>query len=70
MWFECRGYVSTRVRKGRSPDAARRPGVTSTTPGHAMKGSDRARMIGAIVGKALEPLAEGTGKILVAVALP
>ena len=43
--------------------------VTSGTPGHAMKGTDRSRMTGAIVGKALEPLASGTGTILIAVTL-
>jgi hypothetical protein len=43
--------------------------VTSSTPGHAMKGTDRARMLGAIVGKALEPLKEGTGVIQVLVTL-
>lgn len=43
--------------------------VTSATLGHAMRGTDRARMTGAIVGKALEPLTNGKGKILVAVTL-
>ena len=43
--------------------------VTSSLPGHAMKGTDRARMLGAIVGKALEPLDSGTGVILVLVTL-
>ena len=43
--------------------------VTSSTPGHAMKGSDSARMLGAVVGKALEPLQEGTGLIQVLVTL-
>jgi len=28
--------------------------VSSSTPGHAMKGTDRARMLGAVIGKALE----------------
>src|SRR5262249_6753836 len=37
--------------------------VTSPVPGHAMKGTDRGRMLGAVVGKALEPLASGTGVI-------
>jgi hypothetical protein len=32
--------------------------VTSSIPGHAMKGTDRSRMLGAVVGKALEPLPE------------
>ncbi len=43
--------------------------VTSSTPGHAMKGSDRGRMLGAILGKALEPLAGGSGVIQVLVTL-
>jgi hypothetical protein len=43
--------------------------VTSSTPGHAMKGTDRTRMLGAVVGKALEPLAEGKGIIQVLVTL-
>jgi trimeric autotransporter adhesin len=43
--------------------------VTSSTPGHAMKGTDRARMLGAVVGKALEPLREGKGVIQVLVTL-
>jgi hypothetical protein len=43
--------------------------VTSTAPGHAMKGTDRSRMLGAVVGKALEPLAAGRGVIQVLVTL-
>jgi hypothetical protein len=43
--------------------------VTSSTPGHAMKGTDRARMLGAIVGKALQPLDSGAGVIEVLVTL-
>jgi hypothetical protein len=43
--------------------------VTSSTPGHAMKGTDRNRMLGAVVGKALEPLREGKGVIQVLVTL-
>jgi hypothetical protein len=43
--------------------------VTSSTPGHAMKGTDRGRMLGAVVGKALEPLTEGKGVIQVLVTL-
>ncbi|HKW66427.1 MAG TPA: hypothetical protein VJP04_04010 [Terriglobales bacterium] len=43
--------------------------VTSSAPGHAMKGTDRARMLGAVVGKALEPLASGKGVIQVLVTL-
>jgi hypothetical protein len=43
--------------------------VTSSTPGHAMKGTDRSKMLGAVVGKALEPLTEGKGVIQVLVTL-
>jgi hypothetical protein len=43
--------------------------VASSTPGHAMKGTDRAKMLGAIVGKALEPLGEGKGVVQVLVTL-
>jgi hypothetical protein len=43
--------------------------VASSKPGYAMKGTDRSRMLGAIVGKALEPLAEGDGVVEVLVTL-
>ena len=43
--------------------------VSSTTPGHAMKGTDRLKLIGAIVGKALGTLEAGLGQIDVLVAL-
>jgi hypothetical protein len=43
--------------------------VTSSTPGHAMKGTDRSRMLGAVVGKALEPMPQRTGVIQVLVTL-
>jgi hypothetical protein len=43
--------------------------VTSSTPGHAMKGTDRTRLIGAIVGKAMGNLESGTGVIEVLVSL-
>jgi hypothetical protein len=41
--------------------------TTSPTSGHAMLASDP--KLGSIVGKALEPLASGTGEILVMVTL-
>ncbi|MGH9499447.1 MAG: hypothetical protein ACRD3L_09920 [Terriglobales bacterium] len=53
-------------------NGAIRPGdllVSSSTTGHAMKGTDRSRMLGAVVGKALEPLNEGKGVIQVLVTL-
>jgi hypothetical protein len=49
-----------------------RPGdllVTSSIPGYAMKGNDRSRMLGAVIGKALGNLDSGTGVIEVGVTL-
>jgi hypothetical protein len=43
--------------------------VTSSTPGYAMKGTDRSRMLGAIVGKAMGTLESGSGVIEVLVTL-
>jgi hypothetical protein len=43
--------------------------VTSATPGYAMKGTDRSRMLGAVLGKALEPLPKGKGVIQVLITL-
>src|SRR5258708_14464998 len=43
--------------------------VTSFIPAHAMQGTDRGRILGAVVGKALEPLQKGTGVIQVLVTL-
>jgi hypothetical protein len=58
--------------KATAENGAIQPGdllVTSSTPGHAMKGTDRSKMLGAAVGKALEPLTEGKGVIQVLVTL-
>jgi len=41
--------------------------VASSTPGHAMRGTDRTKMLGAVIGKALEPLQNGKGVIQVLV---
>jgi len=43
--------------------------VASSTPGHAMKGTDRSKILGAVVGKALENLDAGKGIIQVLVTL-
>jgi hypothetical protein len=43
--------------------------TTSPTPGHAMKVSDSSRALGAVLGKALRPLASGQGLIPILVAL-
>lgn len=63
------GIVPAKVTTENGPIAAGDLLVTSSLPGHAMKGTDRSRMVGAIVGKALEPLKDGTGVILVLVTL-
>ena len=43
--------------------------TTSDTPGHAMRVADPARAFGAVIGKALAPLAEGRGLVPILVAL-
>jgi hypothetical protein len=43
--------------------------VTSSRPGFAMKGTNRQRMLGAVIGKALEPLPGATGVIQVLITL-
>ena len=43
--------------------------TASATPGHAMKADDPFKAFGAVIGKALQPLKEGMGMILVLVAL-
>ena len=43
--------------------------TTSPTPGYAMKASDQGRAFGAVIGKALQPLASGQGLIAILVAL-
>jgi hypothetical protein len=43
--------------------------TTSNVPGHAMKAADPARAQGAIIGKAMSPLNEGRGMVLVLVSL-
>jgi hypothetical protein len=43
--------------------------TTSDTPGHAMKVTDHDRAHGAVIGKAMSPLDEGLGLVLVLVAL-
>jgi hypothetical protein len=43
--------------------------TTSPTPGHAMKATDPLQAFGAVIGKALKPLAGGVGAIPILVAL-
>jgi hypothetical protein len=63
------GIVPCHVSAENGPIRAGDLLVTSATPGYAMKGTDRNRMLGAVVGKALEPLASGKGVIQVLVTL-
>ena len=63
------GIVPCKVTAENGPIVAADLLVTSSTPGHAMKGTDRSKMLGAVVGKALEPLPEGKGVIQVLVTL-
>ena len=63
------GIVPCKVTAENGPIAAGDLLVTSSVPGRAMKGTDRARMLGAVVGKALEPLRDGAGVIQVLVTL-
>lgn len=58
--------------KAIAENGAIRPGdllVTSSKVGYAMKGTDRSRMLGAVIGKALGKLDSGTGVIEVVVTL-
>jgi hypothetical protein len=43
--------------------------TTSPTPGHAMKAHDQAKAFGAVIGKALRPLAAGQSLIPILIAL-
>jgi hypothetical protein len=43
--------------------------TTSSTPGHAMKATDKDRAFGAVIGKALAGLESGRGLIPILVAL-
>ena len=63
------GIVPCKVTTENGPIVAGDLLVSSSIPGHAMKGTDRSRMLGAVVGKALEPLQKGTGVIQVLVTL-
>lgn len=63
------GIVPCKVTAENGPIQAGDLLVASSTLGHAMKGTDRSRMLGAVVGKALEPLTSGAGVIQVLVTL-
>jgi hypothetical protein len=62
------GIVPTRVSSENGPIHRGDMLVSSSTPGHAMLGTDRERMLGAVIGKAMaEFTEEGTGLIEVLV---
>ncbi len=62
------GVIPTKVTAENGPIARGDLLVTSSLPGHAMRGTDRDRLPGAVVGKALEPFdGDGTGVIRVLV---
>lgn len=59
------GIVPCKVSAENGPIARGDLLVSATMPGYAMKGTDTKRMLGAIIGKALDPLPQGTGTIRV-----
>ncbi len=63
------GRVPTKVSAENGPIQVGDLLVTSSIPGYAMKGTDRNRMLGAVIGKALGSLDSGTGVIEVLVTL-
>jgi len=63
------GVVPTKVSAENGPIRKGDLLVTSSTEGHAMKGTDRSLLVGAIVGKALGSLNSGIGVIEVLVSL-
>jgi hypothetical protein len=63
------GIVPTRVSAENGPIKTGDLLVTSSTVGYAMKGTDRERMLGAVIGKALGSLDSGTSVIDVVVTL-
>ena len=63
------GKVYCRVDASEGPIAIGDLLTTSDTPGHAMKAMDPAQAFGAVIGKALRPLAAGRGLVPILVAL-
>lgn len=63
------GVVPTKVSAENGPIKVGDLLVTSSIPGFAMKGTDRGRMLGAVIGKAMGTLDNGTGTIEVLVTL-
>lgn len=63
------GIVPTKVTAENGPIEVGDLLVTSSRTGYAMKGTDNARITGAVVGKAMGPLESGTGIVEVLVSL-
>lgn len=63
------GIVPTKVSAENGPIHRGDLLVTSSRPGYAMKGTDRSKMLGAVVGKAMGHLDKGAGVIEVLVTL-
>jgi hypothetical protein len=63
------GIVPTKVSAENGPIKRGDLLVTSSTVAYAMKGTDRSRMLGAVIGKAMGNLDSGTGVIEVLVTL-
>jgi hypothetical protein len=63
------GTVPCKVTTENGPIQAGDLLVTSSLAGHAMKGTDRSKMLGAVIGKALQSIGTGTGVIQVLVTL-
>jgi hypothetical protein len=63
------GKVYCRVDASDNPIAIGDLLTTSSTPGHAMKAVNPTRAFGAVIGKALRPLAGGRGLVPILVAL-
>ncbi len=63
------GIVPTKVSAENGPIERGDLLVSSNTPGYAMKGTDRDRLMGAVIGKALAPLKSGTGVVEVLISL-
>jgi hypothetical protein len=63
------GIVPCKVTAENGPIHAGDLLVTSSIAGYAMKGTDRARMLGAVVGKAMQPMQSGKGVLEVLVTL-
>ena len=62
------GTVYCKVDAESAPISAGDLLTTSTTPGHGMKAVDPNKIFGAVIGKALKPLASGKGLIPILVA--